>query len=113
LEIACGASKNKFPNLIKVIGIGIEAPKFSDGTGAEDFILMPCHDWPAERKIYYEDLNQEWKFFGTPALRQFDYRVTEFVQPSRPQNSSVSGKTGRNDPCPCGSGLKFKKCHGP
>jgi uncharacterized protein len=21
-------------------------------------------------------------------------------------------RTGRNDPCPCGSGLKFKKCHG-
>ncbi|MDQ6662905.1 MAG: SEC-C metal-binding domain-containing protein, partial [Acidobacteriota bacterium] len=21
-------------------------------------------------------------------------------------------KTGRNDPCPCGSGKKFKKCHG-
>ncbi|HBO0861634.1 SEC-C domain-containing protein [Pseudomonas aeruginosa] len=21
-------------------------------------------------------------------------------------------KTGRNDPCPCGSGAKFKKCHG-
>ena len=21
-------------------------------------------------------------------------------------------KTGRNDPCPCGSGMKFKKCHG-
>lgn len=21
-------------------------------------------------------------------------------------------KTGRNDPCPCGSGLKYKKCHG-
>ena len=20
--------------------------------------------------------------------------------------------TGRNDPCPCGSGMKFKKCHG-
>lgn len=20
--------------------------------------------------------------------------------------------TGRNDPCPCGSGRKFKKCHG-
>jgi preprotein translocase subunit SecA len=23
-----------------------------------------------------------------------------------------AGKTGRNDPCPCGSGKKFKKCHG-
>jgi|GEM_PF-4815505 len=22
-------------------------------------------------------------------------------------------KTGRNDPCPCGSGKKYKKCHGP
>ncbi len=21
------------------------------------------------------------------------------------------GGVGRNDPCPCGSGLKFKKCH--
>ncbi|MFA6782511.1 MAG: SEC-C metal-binding domain-containing protein, partial [Sedimentibacter sp.] len=21
-------------------------------------------------------------------------------------------KTGRNDPCPCGSGLKYKKCCG-
>jgi hypothetical protein len=22
------------------------------------------------------------------------------------------GKVGRNDPCPCGSGKKYKKCHG-
>jgi len=21
-------------------------------------------------------------------------------------------KVGRNDPCPCGSGKKYKKCHG-
>ena len=24
----------------------------------------------------------------------------------------AAGKVGRNDPCPCGSGLKYKKCHG-
>jgi uncharacterized protein YecA (UPF0149 family) len=23
-----------------------------------------------------------------------------------------AGKVGRNDPCPCGSGRKFKQCHG-
>ena len=29
------------------------------------------------------------------------------------QQTRVSGKkVGRNDPCPCGSGKKFKKCHG-
>lgn len=22
-------------------------------------------------------------------------------------------KIGRNDPCPCGAGEKYKKCHGP
>jgi uncharacterized protein YecA (UPF0149 family) len=24
----------------------------------------------------------------------------------------ASDKVGRNDPCPCGSGKKYKKCHG-
>jgi preprotein translocase subunit SecA len=29
------------------------------------------------------------------------------------QNPIIAGpKVGRNDPCPCGSGQKFKKCHG-
>lgn len=23
----------------------------------------------------------------------------------------VRGKVGRNEPCPCGSGKKFKRCH--
>ena len=31
-------------------------------------------------------------------------------QPSTPQR--VGPKVGRNDPCPCGSGVKYKKCHG-
>ena len=25
---------------------------------------------------------------------------------------NISDKIGRNSPCPCGSGLKYKKCHG-
>jgi preprotein translocase subunit SecA len=32
---------------------------------------------------------------------------TAVAAASRPQ-----GKVGRNDPCPCGSGRKYKKCHG-
>ena len=26
--------------------------------------------------------------------------------------SSTPKKIGRNDPCPCGSGKKYKQCHG-
>ena len=29
-----------------------------------------------------------------------------------PQPRQVPPKIGRNDPCPCGSGKKYKKCHG-
>lgn len=29
-----------------------------------------------------------------------------------PQPVHVGSKVGRNDPCPCGSGKKYKKCHG-
>ncbi len=29
-----------------------------------------------------------------------------------PQPVHAGQKVGRNDPCPCGSGLKYKKCHG-
>ncbi len=31
---------------------------------------------------------------------------------SRPDGRGSARKTGRNDPCPCGSGKKYKKCHG-
>jgi len=30
----------------------------------------------------------------------------------KPQQVIRREKIGRNDPCPCGSGKKYKKCHG-
>ncbi len=30
----------------------------------------------------------------------------------RPSSTKLTGKVGRNDPCPCGSGKKYKKCCG-
>ncbi|MDW8394552.1 MAG: preprotein translocase subunit SecA [Chitinophagales bacterium] len=32
--------------------------------------------------------------------------------PPRPEPVRVGPKVGRNDPCPCGSGKKYKNCHG-
>jgi preprotein translocase subunit SecA len=31
---------------------------------------------------------------------------------SQPSQRVTGDKVGRNDPCPCGSGKKYKKCHG-
>jgi preprotein translocase subunit SecA len=38
---------------------------------------------------------------GTPARPKRD-----------PSNPASWGKVGRNEPCPCGSGMKYKQCHG-
>lgn len=42
---------------------------------------------------------QEIKYFKPMAL-----------QPTRVQMRRVPPKVGRNEPCPCGSGEKFKRC---
>lgn len=39
--------------------------------------------------------------------------ASEYRRSYRPQVVALTLKVGRNDPCPCGSGLKYKRCHGP
>ena len=41
-----------------------------------------------------------------------DLRVWWLDHAPRPATRRVQAAPGRNDPCPCGSGKKFKKCHG-
>ena len=37
---------------------------------------------------------------------------TQTSEQSKPQPVTVEKRVGRNDPCPCGSGKKYKQCHG-
>ncbi len=41
-----------------------------------------------------------------------DLRLYWLDHALKPPTRRVEVKTGRNDPCPCGSGKKYKKCHG-
>jgi SEC-C motif/Aspartyl protease len=45
-----------------------------------------------------------WMSFRTPSMAAIDY-VAE-------HNKAMFAGTSRNAPCPCGSGQKFKHCHG-
>ncbi len=59
-------------------------------------LLSNFDQWYAENKEKYQNMpvNQE---------------------PPKPQMAQLpegADKVGRNDPCPCGSGKKYKKCHG-
>ena len=48
--------------------------------------------------------------FCFPSRREIDF-VTE-IEESKKVIPAHSNKVGRNEPCPCGSGKKYKKCHG-
>ncbi|CDL30741.1 FIG00637942: hypothetical protein [Enterobacter hormaechei] len=44
------------------------------------------------------------------ALRLYNYWVANPQQPEAKKPIVNGSKVGRNDPCPCGSGKKFKSC---
>jgi hypothetical protein len=59
---------------------------------------------------YYVGLNDKLK-----SELMKNERIVQSVRAVRPRRpvDHETVQVGRNDPCPCGSGLKFKKCHGP
>ncbi|MEZ4523692.1 MAG: preprotein translocase subunit SecA [Thermomicrobiales bacterium] len=68
------------------------------------------------RNIEYDVAHQ---IYSVNVERRPIQRLTQPVMTNSPtENSSASGsaakmnKVGRNDPCPCGSGKKYKHCHG-
>ncbi len=61
---------------------------------------------PAQRPQYTESRTD----LTDPAQRAAARRDTRERQPSQPIQARKL--PGRNDPCPCGSGKKFKNCHG-
>jgi preprotein translocase subunit SecA len=45
-------------------------------------------------------------------LRDLQFAGTNGSGTANKTVSNGAPKVGRNDPCPCGSGKKYKKCHG-
>ncbi|KXS44667.1 MAG: uncharacterized protein AWU59_373 [Methanolobus sp. T82-4] len=68
-----------------------------------------CDGW----KAFFHHIDQPMKLMVT--LIQRGYPASEIMRIlSREKIVQKKGfhKVGRNEPCPCGSGLKFKRCHG-
>ncbi|MGH7962905.1 MAG: SEC-C metal-binding domain-containing protein, partial [Candidatus Binatia bacterium] len=93
----------------------------------------PLQEYQKEAFTLFEELSQRLqedvveKLFTVQIARQEDVQrmearrtpqrqvmshggVAQQVQPA--QTKRDAPKVGRNDPCPCGSGKKYKKCHG-
>jgi SEC-C motif-containing protein len=61
---------------------------------------------------FRQDLNEKiWYFVDAESHEHLDGQGHHHHEPQAPVVRDQP-KIGRNDPCTCGSGLKYKKCHG-
>ncbi len=67
-----------------------------------------------EKLLYnMHDAKAEWLFKLDSWQNVFSEDERDAIAKQfRTDHIAVSDKIGRNDPCPCGSGIKYKKCHG-
>ncbi len=86
----------------------------------------PVTEYQIEAGHMFEELNHLIREDTVRRVYQTRVRVTpERVQTAQPTEARLAGdgprqprklkasqKVGRNDPCPCGSGKKYKNCHG-
>ncbi|WP_175684032.1 YecA family protein [Burkholderia cenocepacia] len=84
--------------------VGIVAEASADGTyhRAQSFVVNIPTERTEENAHIYEDATR----MAQPK------RTVNLNQPKNVVPPAKTKKLGRNDPCPCGSGLKYKKCHG-
>jgi preprotein translocase subunit SecA len=66
------------------------------------FLLQPAKPEEQAKEIERKQRRQQ---------QQMQYQAGA-AQAEAPKPVRTGAKIGRNDPCPCGSGKKFKKCHG-
>lgn len=88
------------------------------GVGGHD----PLVEFKTEAKRTYQDLISDINGKILDTLFKIHVNIQAVARPvsqlqevhtaTPAQASSSQGKIGRNDPCYCGSGKKFKKCHG-
>ena len=57
-----------------------------------------------------QQYKEEKQDLSDPAQQEAASRDTREQQKTEPYRAEKT--VGRNDPCPCGSGLKYKNCHG-
>lgn len=79
----------------------------------EDTVVSLAFD---KEKLYKNmvDAKADW-LYELPAWKEIfpEDKLKELYKEAKKMNTIVKGpKVGRNDPCPCGSGKKYKKCCG-
>lgn len=106
LECYCLVARSKFEEVRHIVGIATE-PLGWNGPRSEDLIYSDDSHWTTE--LAEEAAQLEREFGILEELRKFEIDEPEYP---RVRDQNVGKGRNRNKACPCGSGKKFKKCHG-
>ena len=94
----------------------VPEPAVADGNGAGDEAIDVVDIGPAEQpSTETVATRKDPTIVGAGKLRSLEPKATAMGRAGVPAGSvdkDAWANVGRNDPCPCGSGKKYKKCHG-
>jgi preprotein translocase subunit SecA len=83
------------------------------GDGHRPPVLDAPREIPVSTRTPQTTINQLEKEFARKKQRELAHAsMAGGSAASQPSQRRTGEKVGRNDPCPCGSGKKYKKCHG-
>jgi hypothetical protein len=111
LEALCMVAKLKFPDAQDVVGIATETEPAI--TRSEDLMYFDARVWTDESAVVARQMQAELGLLTNAT--EFRGTAKEYPDVDVPhdlRNALHPGPNPRNKPCPCGSGLKYKKCHG-
>lgn len=103
---------------------GRDKSRYSDACRSCEYLRVCLGDCQKHRQPHplgQSRLCAGWKRFYQHAMPRFRQLADEIVEERRLEqlahqtavrNALPVQKVGRNDPCPCGSGRKYKRCHG-
>lgn len=97
-------------NVKRVIGIATDA---DDLNRTFEALLLQGDRWTPEMDELAKAIASELDVSGKGQIHRITDLIPEVQQPHRspsPRRPRTDGKIGRNDPCPCQSGKKFKRC---
>jgi hypothetical protein len=108
LEALCLVTRLVYPKALDVIGFATE-PGVDTIWRSEDALYFDARNWTEELETQARKLQSDLGLLTN--LTMSGVHIREYPLPGRagPVNP---GPNPRNKLCPCGSGKKYKKCHG-
>lgn len=111
LEAKCMVLKVKFPDAMDIVGIASEPIRKGKGS-SEDVMYLDASQWSKEMQEEAEHLQEEFGIMKKVKMHNIHEREYPDIGKSQSSSRPVKARNLRNKPCPCGSGKKYKHCHG-